>query len=99
MPPSGHRSGSLDQVADDSIRERLDECHAERERIARELHDSLLQGIQALLFRLQIWAADTGIASERRGEIAAVVVQARGHCRGRQRVPARRAAQAGGVGE
>lgn len=59
------------------IRERLDERHAERERIARDLHDTLLQGIQALLFRLQIWAADTGIASERREEIAAVVVQAR----------------------
>lgn len=59
------------------VRERLDERHAERERIARDLHDTLLQGIQALLFRLQIWAADTGIAPERREEIAAVVVQAR----------------------
>jgi signal transduction histidine kinase len=59
------------------LRERLDERHAERERIARDLHDTLLQGIQALLFRLQIWAADTRIASERREEIAAVVVQAR----------------------
>jgi signal transduction histidine kinase len=59
------------------VRERLEERHAERERIARDLHDTLLQGIQALLFRLQIWAADTSIASERREEIAAVVVQAR----------------------
>jgi hypothetical protein len=59
------------------LRERLDERHAERERIARDLHDTLLQGIQALLFRLQIWAGDTRIASERREEIAAVVVQAR----------------------
>jgi len=59
------------------VRERLDERHAERERIARDLHDTLLQGIQALLFRLQFWAADTGIASERREEIAAVVVQVR----------------------
>ncbi len=51
--------------------------HAERERIARDLHDTLLQGIQALLFRLQIWASDPAIPPERRGEIATVVTQAR----------------------
>ena len=59
------------------MRQRLDARHAERERIARDLHDTLLQGMQALLFRLQIWASDPGIARERREEIAAVVVQAR----------------------
>jgi signal transduction histidine kinase len=59
------------------MRQRMDARHAERERIARDLHDTLLQGMQALLFRLQIWASDPGIARERREEIAAVVVQAR----------------------
>jgi signal transduction histidine kinase len=59
------------------IRQRLDERHAERERIARDLHDTLLQGIQALLFRLQIWASDPGIPAQRRAEISAVVIQAR----------------------
>lgn len=59
------------------MRQRLAARHAERERIARDLHDTLLQGIQALLFRLQIWASDPRIATERRDEIAAVVVQAR----------------------
>ena len=51
--------------------------HAERERIARDLHDTLLQGIQALLFRLQVWASDPAIPPERRGEIGTVVTQAR----------------------
>lgn len=51
--------------------------HAERERIARDLHDTLLQDIQALLFRLQIWASDPAISVQRRSEIATVVTQAR----------------------
>jgi signal transduction histidine kinase len=57
--------------------ERLDERHAERERIARDLHDTLLQSIQALLFRLQLWTRDTRIPEESRAEISAVVIQAR----------------------
>lgn len=36
-----------------SLRERLQERHAERERIARELHDTLLQSIQGLSMRFQ----------------------------------------------
>ena len=39
------------------IRERLEERTAERERIARELHDTLLQGVQGLILRFQA-AAD-----------------------------------------
>lgn len=35
------------------LRERLHERHAERERIARELHDTLLQSIQGLMMRFQ----------------------------------------------
>ncbi|GLQ51794.1 sensor histidine kinase [Dyella flava] len=35
------------------IRDRLEVRHAERERIARELHDTLLQGIQGLILRFQ----------------------------------------------
>jgi len=34
------------------LRARLDERHQERERIARELHDTLLQGTQGLILRL-----------------------------------------------
>jgi len=35
------------------LRERLEERHSERERIARDLHDTLLQGFQGLLLRFQ----------------------------------------------
>lgn len=35
------------------LRARLEERHAERERIARELHDTLLQGVQGLMLRFQ----------------------------------------------
>lgn len=36
------------------IQERLEERMAERERIARELHDTLLQGFQGLMLRFQV---------------------------------------------
>jgi len=39
------------------LRLRLEERTAERERIARELHDTLLQGVQGLIFRFQAAAA------------------------------------------
>lgn len=39
------------------LRERLEERHSERERIARDLHDTLLQGFQGLLLRFQAVAA------------------------------------------
>jgi signal transduction histidine kinase/ligand-binding sensor domain-containing protein len=57
------------------LRQRMYARHAERERIARDLHDTLLQGIQALLFRLHLWETDPAIAPERRTEIAAMAVQ------------------------
>ena len=37
-------------------RDRLTECLAERERMAREVHDSLLQSWQGLVLRLQVVA-------------------------------------------
>ena len=55
---------------------RLQERHAERERIARDIHDTLLQGIQALLFRLQIWELNPVTPEPLRQEIAKVVTQA-----------------------
>jgi signal transduction histidine kinase len=51
--------------------------NAERERIARELHDTLLQGTQALLMRIQNWETDPAIPEGHRREVAAVVNQAR----------------------
>ena len=51
--------------------------HAERERIARDMHDTLLQGVQALLFRLQMWEEDRNIPEPLHQEIAAVSLQTR----------------------
>jgi len=43
--------------AAERVRDRLQERHRERERIARELHDTLLQGVHGLVLRFQV-AAD-----------------------------------------
>ena len=42
----------------EKLRLRMQERRSERERIARELHDTLLQGVQALSFRMKRWAID-----------------------------------------
>jgi signal transduction histidine kinase/ligand-binding sensor domain-containing protein len=49
--------------------------HAERERIARDIHDTLLQGVQALLFRLQIWESHAQVPESLRTEMAVVTRQ------------------------
>ena len=41
------------------LRTRLEERHEERERIARELHDTLLQGVQGLMLHVQAAADST----------------------------------------
>lgn len=46
------------QRASERLRTRLEERHDERERIARELHDTLLQGVQGLMLHVQA-AADS----------------------------------------
>jgi signal transduction histidine kinase len=53
-------------------RREVEARHAERERIARDLHDTLLQGVQALLFRLRIWEEEPRIPEPIRDELAAV---------------------------
>ncbi|WP_426687940.1 triple tyrosine motif-containing protein [Rhodanobacter ginsengiterrae] len=49
----------------------------ERERIARDLHDTLLQGVQGLQLRLQTWAASPRLEPAHRQEMADVAVRAR----------------------
>jgi signal transduction histidine kinase len=49
----------------------------ERERIARDLHDTLLQGVQSLLLRTDIWANDRSLSADLRSEIYEVSEQAR----------------------
>ncbi|HWX66584.1 MAG TPA: triple tyrosine motif-containing protein [Rhodanobacter sp.] len=59
------------------IRLRLEERTRERERIARELHDTLLQGVQGLLLRLQALAAGLPADDRRRGALDVAIDQAR----------------------
>jgi signal transduction histidine kinase/ligand-binding sensor domain-containing protein len=59
----------------ETLRGRMEARSAERERIARDLHDTLLQGIQALMFRLQTWAVDPEIPPRQQNEIEAVASQ------------------------
>lgn len=51
------------------LRERLEERHSERERIARDLHDTLLQGFQGLLLRFQAVAGQLPARSAERLEL------------------------------
>jgi signal transduction histidine kinase len=53
----------------------MQERRSERERIARELHDTLLQGVQALSFRMKRWAIDPAIPESQQREIQRVVSQ------------------------
>ena len=59
------------------LRQEIEVRQVERERIARDLHDTLLQGVQGLLLRLQTWAADARVPSEQRSEMSAAAGQAR----------------------
>jgi len=49
----------------------------ERTRIARDLHDTTLQGIHAVLLKLDTWTVDERIASHLRRDITDVLVQVR----------------------
>jgi signal transduction histidine kinase/ligand-binding sensor domain-containing protein len=76
------------------VRARAEERHLERERIARELHDTLLQGVQGLLLKFDaaVHSLPDGGAKERLGKVLdrarEVVVE------GRDRVMALRASGA-----
>jgi signal transduction histidine kinase len=59
------------------IRQHIAARTYERERIARDLHDTLLQGVQSLVLRTNIWANDRALPVELRAEIREVSEQAR----------------------
>jgi signal transduction histidine kinase len=59
------------------IRQHIAARTYERERIARDLHDTLLQGVQSLLLRTNIWANDRSLPTDLRSEIYEVSEQAR----------------------
>jgi signal transduction histidine kinase len=50
---------------------------AERKRVARDLHDTTLQGIHAVLLKLETWTADERIASHLRHDITDVLADVR----------------------
>jgi signal transduction histidine kinase len=52
------------------LREKDAERNHERDRIARDLHDSMLQGMQGLSLRLQSWQVDDRASSGLRQELA-----------------------------
>lgn len=56
-----------------SVRLRMAERIEERERIARELHDTLLQAIQALTLRFQLAADDLPMGMEGRASLVAAI--------------------------
>jgi signal transduction histidine kinase/ligand-binding sensor domain-containing protein len=58
------------------IRNRLDERVKERERIARELHDTLLQGVQGLVLRFQAVADRLPAEDRSRGQLETALAAA-----------------------
>lgn len=57
------------QRAAERLRTRLEERHDERERIARELHDTLLQGVQGLVLHVQAAADSLPVDQPARGKL------------------------------
>lgn len=58
------------------IRSRLEERIKERERIARELHDTLLQGVQGLILRFQAVAERIPVEEKSRAQLEAALATA-----------------------
>ncbi len=50
----------------------LHERSAERERIARDLHDTLLQGMQGILLQLELWARNPNLSAVQRGSASKI---------------------------
>jgi signal transduction histidine kinase len=57
-------------------RENLRTRYRERERVARDIHDTLLQGIQTVIFRLRDWETDPTLPAVLRQEFAGMATQA-----------------------
>lgn len=52
--------------------------HMERERIARELHDTLMQGLHGVLLQVQSWYGDKNLTDRQRADMQRVADQAHG---------------------
>ncbi|WP_206240070.1 sensor histidine kinase [Novosphingobium terrae] len=64
------------RYAMDALRKRLDDRTRERERIARDLHDTLLQSVQALILRIDNARQDIPVESPAYGELDTSLEQA-----------------------
>lgn len=62
----------------DRVAVRVEARYAERERIARELHDTLLSGFQGLLMHVQVWVGNKDLSTAGRAEMNRVIDQTRG---------------------
>lgn len=87
------RSGQLAAL----VRARLQERHGERERIARDLHDTLLQGSQGLILRLHAISQSAQATPQVRSSLeAAMQLAEQNLAEGRERVAALRDGPAAG---
>lgn len=87
------RSGQLAAL----VRARLQERHGERERIARDLHDTLLQGSQGLILRLHAISQSAQASPAVRSSLeAAMQLAEQNLAEGRERVAALRDGPAAG---
>ena len=87
------RSGQLAAL----VRARLQERHGERERIARDLHDTLLQGSQGLILRLHAISQSAQATPSVRSSLeAAMQLAEQNLAEGRERVAALRDGPAAG---
>jgi signal transduction histidine kinase/ligand-binding sensor domain-containing protein len=59
------------------LRQKMAVRQVERERIARELHDTLLQGISGLLMRLQVWSGHRTLPADIRRDMERASEQGR----------------------
>jgi len=64
------------RVVEGRVRKTMEVKQAERERIARELHDTLLQGVQGLILRLQALAMKAAPEDPVRGQLEPILQRA-----------------------
>jgi len=81
-----------------SLRRKMQIRIDEREAVARDIHDTLLQRFHGVMLSLQAWAADEAIPERRRAEISDMSGQARDALlEGRERILSLRGAGDGGL--
>lgn len=78
------------------LRLQLEAKHDERERIARDLHDTLMQGVHGIVLQLDVWATDSKMDPDHRQNLARVANAAYGLLtEGRDKIVALRTSSSG----